>query len=140
MFPITRLATTATKLERRSIKVLTKALMPYGTEGQKTIEEIFATAKTDINKTLKPYSKNPFKRIVIWIQVFCENYKLIKNAIKNKTQSLKEEYGKLFTKKRQKMVKQNILKSIKKRLMIANEKIKEFQNEIKNDFQKTNKN
>ena len=76
MFPITRLATTATKLERRSIKVLTKAMMPYGTEGQKTIEEIFATAKTDINKTLKPYSKNPFKRIVIWIQVFCENYKL----------------------------------------------------------------
>ena len=140
MFPITRMAATATKLERKSIKVLTKGAIPYGDKGKKAIEEILNTTRTTLNKTVEPYSKNPFKRMVTWIKTFFENYKLIKNSIKTKTESLKEEYGKLFTKKRQKMVKQTIIKSVKEKLLTVKEMIKEMQNEFKNNFQTTNKN
>lgn len=140
MFPITRMAITATKFERRCVKILAKCAESCGDEGAKAMEDTIAYASKKFNKQVKPYSKNPIKRIVAWVKSFSGYYKLIKNSIKNRTESLKEEYGKIFTKKRQKKVKQTIVKSIKEKLLTVKEMIKEVQNEVKNNFQTTNKN
>lgn len=122
MLPITRLAIKATRLERNVVKTFTKASKMYGEEGAQELREFFELNSLP-NKTIKPYSTNVFKRMVVWIKTFFENYKLIKEGIKSRIDTMKEQYGKLFTKKRQKFVKNSIIKT-------ANDVIKEIKRNL----------
>ena len=122
MLPITRLAIKATRIERNVVKTFTKASKMYGEEGAQELREFFELNSLP-NKTIKPYSTNVFKRMVVWIKTFFENYKLIKEGIKSRIDTMKEQYGKLFTKKRQKFVKNSIIKT-------ANDVIKEIKRNL----------
>lgn len=112
MFPITRLAIKATRIERNAIKTLTKVSKKYGEQGAQELKEVLELNNFP-GKTIKPYSKNPFKRMVFWVKTFFENYKLLKYGIKSKISFIKEQYGMLFTKKRQKFVKNSIINGVK---------------------------
>ena len=122
MLPITRLAIKATRIERNVVKTFTKASKMYGEEGAQELREFFELNSLP-NKTIKPYSTNVFKRMVVWIKTFFENYKLIKEGIKSRIDTMKEQYGKLFTKKRKKFVKNSIIKT-------ANDVIKEIKRNL----------
>lgn len=142
MFPITRMAIAATKYERKSIKLINKALKYKGPAEAKEAQSMITDASEAINKKIENYSKNPLKRMTAWIKSFIEYYKLIKNNIKNKTNELKTNYGKLFTKKRQKFVKTKIIKSIKGDLAYYKDVVKEAKNglkEMKKEFKAAQK-
>ena len=120
MLAIARTALKATKLERNGMKVAHKAvhlcppqqragLMMMTVEDIKSIEDV-------LNKKIYAYSKNIFKRIITWGKTFKDNYNLIKATVKSAIQTEKENYGELFTKKRQKHVKNLIINGTNEKL------------------------
>ena len=130
MFRITKLAVSMTKLERNTVNRLSKEVPEISDEFIKTFEDIYS--KEGVKKEILPYSKNIFKRAINWVKAFIANYKIFNEGFKTKISSIKENYGKLFTKKRQKYVKNRLTASI-------NNGIKEFKEYINNELNAVNK-
>ncbi len=131
MFRITKLAVSMTKLERNTVNRLSK-IDPQACDVLIDSFKTAASGRTDIKKEILPYSKNIFKRAINWVKAFIANYKIFNEGFKTKISSIKENYGKLFTKKRQKYVKNRLTASIKNG-------IKEFKEYINNELNAVNK-
>ena len=131
MFRITKLAVSMTKLERNTVNRLSK-IDPKACDVLIDSFKTAASGRTDIKKEILPYSKNIFKRAINWVKAFIANYKIFNEGFKTKISSIKENYGKLFTKKRQKYVKNRLTASIKNG-------IKEFKEYINNELNAVNK-
>ena len=131
MFRITKLAVSMTKLERNTVNRLSK-IDPQACDVLIDSFKSAASGRTDIKKEILPYSKNIFKRAINWVKAFIANYKIFNEGFKTKISSIKENYGKLFTKKRQKYVKNRLTASIKNG-------IKEFKEYINNELNAVNK-
>ena len=120
-----------TKLERNTVNRLSK-IDPQACDVLIDSFKTAASGRTDIKKEILPYSKNIFKRAINWVKAFIANYKIFNEGFKTKISSIKENYGKLFTKKRQKYVKNRLTASIKNG-------IKEFKEYINNELNAVNK-
>ena len=134
MFRITKLAVSMTKLERNTVNRLSKEVPEISDEFIKTFEDIYS--KEGVKKEILPYSKNIFKRAVNWVKAFITNYKLFNEGFKAKISSIKENYGELFTKKRQKYVKNQLAKYFKNQKTEIKEEINSLIKEVKEEVAK----
>ena len=135
MFRITKLAVSMTKLERNTVNRLSK-IDPQACDVLIDSFKTAASGRTDIKKEILPYSKNIFKRAINWVKAFITNYKLFNEGFKAKISSIKENYGELFTKKRQKYVKNRLAKYFKNQKTEIKEEINSLIKEVKEEVAK----
>ena len=132
MFQITKLAATATKLERKTIKDFSKLAIKIGEKPDAFVNEIKEMLPKD--RSVLPYTKNIFKRAYYWIKTFITNYKEGKKALGEKIQDYKDHFGKVFTKKREKQVKKIITNGLKKEFKSAKEELQSILKKIKDEM------
>ena len=114
MFTATRIAASATKIERKAIKDYAKIIKEISQEQTPDLAAEFNTSGFDkFGKKFLPYSKNIFKNGIYWLKSFKENYKITKKVYTGTIQAYKVYYGELFNQKRQKYVKKLLTKSMK---------------------------
>ena len=121
MFQITRLAAASATAERKVAKAVTNYAKAHNQDVKKTFN--------GFKLGTEPTPKNIFKRMNLWIKTFKENYNIIKNHLKDDMSRIKDNYGELFTKKRQRIVKQTLFKRYKA----------DVQNSFNNFMEKLNK-
>lgn len=121
MLAITRAAAKATKLERRTVKILDRMAKKANANADEFLKDL--KEEMPDNFEIKPFEKNIFKRVVVWVKSFIKNYKFIKNSMDESINKYKEHFGEVFTKKREKQVKKimhrgifNGIKGIKEEL------------------------
>ena len=136
IFTATRIAASATKIERKAIKDYAKIIKEISQEQTPDLAAEFNTSGFDkFGKKFLPYSKNIFKNGIYWLKSFKENYKITKKVYTGTIQAYKVYYGELFNQKRQKYVKKLLTKSMKGSLEKLktgfNKEIKNTQNEFK---------
>ena len=136
MFTATRIAASATKIERKAIKDYAKIIKEISQEQTPDLAAEFNTSGFDkFGKKFLPNSKNIFKSGIYWLKSFKENYKITKSLYTGTIQANKVYYGEIFNKKRQKYVKKILIKSmndnLKKLKTGFNKEIKDTENEFK---------
>lgn len=120
MFQITKLAVKMTNTARKTVKNVAnnKISLDNASDSFKKM------ANEAAEKT--PFSKNIFKRALVWVKEFIHNFKDIKKSIKAPIQNLKQTLGKTFTQKNQKDTAKYIFENIKQ-----NRHVEAFAKELK---------
>ena len=121
MFEITRLATTATKCERKIANYINKNNINTNTL-KGTVKDLYESVM------IKKSSKNPIKKVFDWCKTFLNNFKVIKDNFKTSLNDiindLKENGCPDITSSSK--VKKSFFKNYKKTFKDFNTSIKEF--------------
>ena len=96
MLQITRLAAKITNVSRSTVKNVANNKINLN-----NASDAFKKMANEAAEQV-PFSKNIFKRAIVWVKEFIHNFKDIKKSIKAPIQNLKQTLGKSFTKKNQK--------------------------------------
>lgn len=99
MFNVTRLAAGTAKFARKTVKNVAKENINIS-KASKDFKDVYKA----ISENQAPYSKNIFKRGLVWIQSFVKTFKNMKADMKKAIESKKTELGEAFTKKDKKDV------------------------------------
>lgn len=115
MIKIARYAASITKTSRNFVKRAAQNRIDWSKAPQDLVELH--------NKDLAPYSKNIFKRAVIWVKQYFEVFKNMVANLKETIGASKEKFGKKFSSKDLKAVKKSFFNEIKEQISAMKELI-----------------